>query len=155
MIESTCADSEDRPWFCGKEHSDDVVELTADQDRARLKELLGLAEAPLAAWAWGASRVLDFFETDPAVDAAEVGMYGHTRCGKATLLTVARDERFAPGNVSSSGQGGATLHRRKYGELIENVTSTFYHWMAGNLSVGRPRVGGIHDSLPSVSRSSW
>jgi hypothetical protein len=86
----------------------------------------------LAAWAWGASRALDYFGTDPAVDETQVGMYGHSRYGKATLLTLVLDERFAIGYVSSSGQGGAKLHRRKYGEVIENVASTFYHWMAGN-----------------------
>jgi hypothetical protein len=86
----------------------------------------------LSAWAWGASRVLDYLETDAAVDAKRVGVFGHSRSGKAALVAQAFDERFAIGYISSSGQGGAKLHRRKYGETIENVANTFYHWMAGN-----------------------
>jgi hypothetical protein len=86
----------------------------------------------LSAWAWGASRLLDYFETDKAVDARRVGVTGHSRYGKAALVGMAFDDRFAIGYISSSGQGGAKLHRRKYGETIENVANSFYHWMAGN-----------------------
>jgi hypothetical protein len=86
----------------------------------------------LSAWGWGASRLLDYFETDTSVDAKRVGIQGHSRSGKAALVAMAFDERFAIGYISSSGQGGAKLHRRKYGETIENVANTFYHWMAGN-----------------------
>jgi hypothetical protein len=86
----------------------------------------------LSAWGWGASRLLDYFETDKAVDARRVGVTGHSRFGKAALVGMAFDERFAIGYISSSGQGGAKLHRRKYGETIENVANSFYHWMAGN-----------------------
>jgi hypothetical protein len=86
----------------------------------------------LAAWGWGASRVLDYFESDAAVDHTRVGLYGHSRWGKATLLAAVLDERFAIAYVSSSGQGGAKLHRRAYGETVNNVANTFYYWMAGN-----------------------
>ena len=86
----------------------------------------------LSAWGWGASRLLDYFETDKAVDAKRVGVQGHSRSGKAALVAMAFDERFAIGYISSSGQGGAKLNRRKYGETIENVANSFYHWMAGN-----------------------
>ena len=86
----------------------------------------------LSAWAWGASRLLDYFETDRTVDARRVGVQGHSRYGKAALVAQAFDERFAIGYISSSGHGGAKLHRRKYGETIENVATTYYHWMAGN-----------------------
>jgi hypothetical protein len=87
----------------------------------------------LKAWAWGAGRLLDYFETDKAVDAKRVGVEGHSRYGKATLVTMAYDERFAIAYVSSSGEGGAKLHRRKYGELVQNVAGTNeYHWMAEN-----------------------
>jgi hypothetical protein len=86
----------------------------------------------LSAWGWGASRLLDYFETDKAIDARRVGVTGHSRYGKAALVGMAFDERFAIGYISSSGQGGAKLHRRKYGETIENVANSFYHWMAGN-----------------------
>jgi len=87
----------------------------------------------LRAWAWGASRALDYFETDKSVNAKQVGIEGHSRFGKATLVTMAYDDRFAIAFVSSSGEGGAKLHRRNAGELVENVASSGeYHWMAGN-----------------------
>ena len=86
----------------------------------------------LSAWGWGASRLLDYFETDKSIDASRVGVQGHSRSGKAALVAMAFDERFAIGYISSSGQGGAKLNRRKYGETIENVANSFYHWMAGN-----------------------
>ncbi len=87
----------------------------------------------LSAWAWGASRVLDYFETDTSVNAARVGLEGHSRYGKATIVAMALDERFAIAYVSSSGEGGAKLHRRKYGELVQNVAArNEYHWMAEN-----------------------
>lgn len=87
----------------------------------------------LRAWAWGASRALDYFETDKAVDAKRVGIEGHSRYGKATLVAMAYDPRFAIAYVSSSGEGGAKLHRRDWGEIVENLTGTGeYHWMAGN-----------------------
>jgi hypothetical protein len=87
----------------------------------------------LRAWAWGASRALDYFETDKAVDARQVGVEGHSRYGKATLVTMAYDQRFAIAYVSSSGAGGAALWRRHWGEEIGNVAGTNeYHWMDGN-----------------------
>jgi hypothetical protein len=87
----------------------------------------------LRAWAWGASRALDFFETDKTVDAHQVGIEGLSRYGKAALVTMAYDQRFAIGLIGSSGEGGAKLHRRNFGELVENVAGTGeYHWMAGN-----------------------
>ena len=87
----------------------------------------------LRAWAWGASRALDYFETDKAVDARRVGLEGHSRWGKATIVGMAYDQRFAIAFVSSSGEGGAKLHRRDWGEIVENVAANGeYHWMAGN-----------------------
>jgi hypothetical protein len=87
----------------------------------------------LRAWGWGASRVLDYLETNKAVDAKRVGLEGHSRYGKAVLIAMAYDQRFAIAYVSSSGEGGAKLLRRNYGELVENIASVgAYHWMAGN-----------------------
>jgi hypothetical protein len=87
----------------------------------------------LRAWAWGASRVLDYLETDPAVNAKHVGIEGVSRYGKAALVTMAFDTRFAVVLVGSSGEGGAKLHRRNFGEAVESLTgSGEYHWMAGN-----------------------
>jgi hypothetical protein len=87
----------------------------------------------LRAWAWGTSGALDYFETDKAVDAKQVGIEGLSRYGKAALLTMAYDQRFAIGFIGSSGAGGAKIFRRNFGEQVENLASTSeYHWMAGN-----------------------
>jgi hypothetical protein len=87
----------------------------------------------LRAWAWGASRALDYFKTDKSVDANQVGLEGVSRYGKATLVTMAYDSRFAIAFVGSAGAGGSKILRRKFGEQVENIASTSeYHWMAGN-----------------------
>ncbi len=98
----------------------------------------------MRAWAWGASRALDYFETDKSVDARQVGIEGLSRYGKAALVAMANDQRFAIGFIGSSGEGGAKLHRRNFGELVENLTgSGEYHWMAGNfLKYGGPLTPG-------------
>ena len=87
----------------------------------------------LRAWAWGASRAIDYFETDKAVDATHIAIEGHSRYGKAALVAMAYEPRMWAAYVSSSGEGGAKLHRRNWGEIIENVAGIDeYHWMAGN-----------------------
>jgi hypothetical protein len=89
----------------------------------------------LRAWAWGVSRLIDYFEDHPesGVDATKVCITGVSRYGKAALVTTAFDERVAAGFVASSGAGGAKLFRRDFGELLENLASRGgYHWMAGN-----------------------
>lgn len=87
----------------------------------------------LRAWAWGASRALDYLETVPAVNARCVGIEGVSRYGKAALVTMAIEPRFAVALVASSGEGGVKPHRRDFGEAVENLTgSGAYHWMAGN-----------------------
>jgi hypothetical protein len=87
----------------------------------------------LRAWAWGASRALDFFLTDPDIDGKKVAIAGHSRYGKAAAVAMAFDQRFAIAYVSSSGEGGLKLHRRNYGEIVENLAASGeYHWMAGN-----------------------
>jgi hypothetical protein len=87
----------------------------------------------LRAWAWGASRALDYLETEKSIDAKQVGIEGLSRFGKAALVTMAYDPRFAIAFIASSGEGGAKILRRKFGEQVENVASTSeYHWMAGN-----------------------
>jgi hypothetical protein len=87
----------------------------------------------LRSWAWGASRALDYFEADKSVDAKQVGIEGLSRYGKAALVAMAYDPRFAIGFIGSSGAGGAKILRRKFGEQVENLASTSeYHWFAGN-----------------------
>ena len=117
--------------------------IQADNGAGLTKGIIGLvnkgqARKPddwgsLRAWAWGAARGLDYLETDKAVDAKRVGIEGVSRYGKAALVTMAFDTRFAVVLVGSSGEGGAKLHRRNWGEAVENLTGTGeYHWMAGN-----------------------
>jgi lysophospholipase L1-like esterase len=87
----------------------------------------------LRAWGWGASRGLDYLETVPEVDARRVGIAGVSRYGKAALVAMAFDRRFAMGLIASSGMGGTALYRRNFGESLENLASSGgYHWMAGN-----------------------
>jgi hypothetical protein len=86
----------------------------------------------LRAWAWGAGRGLDYLQTDHAVDAKQVGIEGVSRYGKAALITMAFDPRFAMVLVGSSGKGGATLLRRNFGEAVESLTGGEYYWMDGN-----------------------
>ncbi|MCX6302638.1 MAG: acetylxylan esterase [Bacteroidia bacterium] len=87
----------------------------------------------LRAWAWGASMALDYFETDKDVNAKKVGIEGLSRYGKASIVTMAYDERFAIGFIGSSGAGGVKLYRRIFGEQIENLAASGeYHWFAGN-----------------------
>lgn len=117
--------------------------IQADNGAGLTKGIIGLVNrgrprkpddwGALRAWAWGASRGLDYLETDPAVDAKRVGIEGVSRYGKAALVAMAFDQRFALALIGSSGEGGAKLHRRNFGEAVENLTgSGEYHWMAGN-----------------------
>jgi hypothetical protein len=117
--------------------------IQADNGAGLSQGIIGLANkvrprkpddwGALRAWAWGADRVMDYFETDKLVDSKKVAIEGHSRYGKAALVTLAYNPRFATAFVSSSGEGGAKLHRRNAGEIVENVASSGeYHWMAGN-----------------------
>lgn len=120
----------------------DPASVQADNGAGLTRGIIGLVNkgqprkpedwGALRAWAWGASRGLDYLETDPAVDARHVGIDGVSRYGKAALVTMAFDQRFAMVLVGSSGKGGATLWRRNWGEAVENLTTGEYYWMAGN-----------------------
>lgn len=117
--------------------------IQADNGAGLTKGVIGLVNkgqprrpddwGALRAWAWGASRLLDHLETVTEVDARRSVIEGVSRFGKAALVTMAYEPRFAIGFIGSSGMGGAALHRRRIGELLENVASSGeYHWMAGN-----------------------
>ena len=117
--------------------------VQADSGEGLTEGVIGLANkgqprklddwGALRAWAWGASRALDYFGTDASVDAHRIGIEGLSRYGKATLVAMAYDPRFAIAFVGSSGEAGAKLYRRNFGEQVENIASSAeYHWMAGN-----------------------
>ena len=120
----------------------DPASVQADDGAGITRGIIGLVNkgqprnpedwGALRAWAWGAGRGLDYLETDPAVDAEHVGIEGVSRYGKAALVTMAFDQRFAMVLVGSSGKGGATLLRRNFGEAVESLTGGEYYWMAGN-----------------------
>ncbi len=120
----------------------DPASIQADNAAGLTRGIIGLVNkgqprspedwGALRAWAWGAGRGLDYLETDPSVDAKHVGIEGVSRYGKAALVTMAFDQRFASVLVGSSGKGGATLLRRNFGEAVESLTGGEYYWMAGN-----------------------
>jgi hypothetical protein len=120
----------------------DPASVQADDGAGITRGIIGLVNkgqprkpedwGALRAWAWGAGQAYDYLASDAAVDAKHVGVEGVSRYGKAALVTMAFDERFAMVLVGSSGKGGATLLRRNFGEAVESLTGGEYYWMAGN-----------------------
>jgi hypothetical protein len=120
----------------------DPASVQADNAQGLTRGIIGLVNkgqprkpddwGALRAWAWGADRGLDYLETDPTVDAKHVGIEGVSRYGKAALVTMAFNDRFAMVLVGSSGKGGATLLRRNFGEGVENLATGEYYWLDGN-----------------------
>jgi len=120
----------------------DPASVQADDGAGLTRGIIGLVNkgqprkpddwGALRAWAWGAGQALNYLETDAAVDAKQVGIEGVSRYGKAALVTMAFDPRFAMVLVGSSGKGGATPLRRNYGEGVENLATGEYYWMDGN-----------------------
>jgi len=141
----------ERGWAWGT-----IVPNSIQADNNRLREgVIGLTNkgqprkpddwGALRAWAWGVSRLVDYFEASPdsGVDSAKVCITGVSRYGKAALVTMAFDTRIAAGFVASSGAGGAKLFRHDFGELLENLAGKGgYHWMAGSfLKYGADEAG--------------
>ncbi len=86
----------------------------------------------IGAWAWGASRIMDYFEKDNDINATQVVLVGHSRGGKTSLWASAQDQRFAMCVANNSGNTGAALSRRRLGETIEAINNMFPHWFTTN-----------------------
>ena len=98
----------------------------------------------IAAWAWGMSRALDYLQADPDVDPKRVIAMGHSRLGKTALWAGAQDTRFAMVIAAGSGEGGAALSRRDFGETTELLNQHFPHWTCSNYK----KYSGHADKLP-------
>src|SRR5438477_365786 len=129
--------------------------IQADNGAGLTKGIIGLVNkgqprkpddwGALRAWGWGASRALDYLETEKSVNATQAGIEGVSRYGKAALVTMAFDQRFAVVLIGSSGEGGAKLHRRNWGEAVENMPAVNAGLLDGRLA-WRQHDGGHTDA---------
>lgn len=119
-------------------HGDFELDRPSRSEGKGIRELLSTDQSDsnigtIGMWSWGLSRVLDYLETDPLVNAKKVAVIGHSRLGKAALWAAAQDARFAMAISNNSGEGGASLYRRNFGETIYDLDRVISYWFSPNL----------------------
>lgn len=131
--------------YCG-DLEPDYAEGWKTGIRTTMRQSLNVAPedwGAMGAWAYGLCRIADYFEMDDQIDAKKIALFGHSRLGKAALWAAASDQRFSLVISNESGEGGATLSKRWFGETVKVITTSFPHWFISNYNAYSDRVSDL------------